>query len=331
MALGADARRVGIGRMDERTSGVTGQIYRNLQPVRGFYYVSRYRSFTKAADALGLDQSTVSVQIRRLERDLATVLFDRSGGRVALTPDGEILLELVTPLVEQVDRLGESFAQRRLSEIAASRLSVASGPTMLLYMLPPVIARFGREFPAVTLELVEAASNEAVHLIAAGRADIGIVYSVTDLPSDLTSTEWLTSNSVVIVKPGHPLTRRRSLAFEDLARFPFIFPDERHVYRRILEEEFRRRGLQPRVVMEAGAAEVIKCYVRLGFGIAVIPSVALSGEGDGVQALPADHLFPGRRYSIVTRRARTSQAARRFLELLKASQARPTTADRGFD
>ena len=109
-----------------------------LQQLRGFYHAARTKSISKAAARMGLSQPSVSLQIKALEEELGTQLFERRGPRIELTHDGQRLLELARPLVEGIDGLEVSFASLRESADSGT-VTIAAGGSTIQYLLPPFV------------------------------------------------------------------------------------------------------------------------------------------------------------------------------------------------
>ena len=103
-----------------------------LKQLRAFCHAVRAQSISKAADLMHLSQPSVSLRIRALEQEMGTVLFERRGPRISLTPEGRVLYELASPLVEGIDELPEAFAER-CGNLDAGEIHVAAGESTILY------------------------------------------------------------------------------------------------------------------------------------------------------------------------------------------------------
>ncbi len=97
-----------------------------VKQLRAFCNTVKHETLSKAAEALYLSQPTISLQIAALERDLNTVLFERRGRRMALTPEGTALYELATPLIDGLETLDNRFA-RRMGDMESGELNIAAG------------------------------------------------------------------------------------------------------------------------------------------------------------------------------------------------------------
>ena len=119
--------------------------YRQL---RAFCQTAKTGSISKAAVRLELSQPSVSLQIQALEKELQTLLFERRGPRIKLTPAGQLLLDMAEPLVEGMDNLTDTFGAA-VSEVTSGPLDIAAGESTLLYILPELTKRFMDTYPCL--------------------------------------------------------------------------------------------------------------------------------------------------------------------------------------
>jgi DNA-binding transcriptional LysR family regulator len=280
-----------------------------------FYQAAQLLNFSRAAEALGSDQPAVSRRIRELEEQLGHPLFVRLGGPrgVNLTPAGEKLLELTAGTVEELHRLPQRFKEE-MSRAAPQELRVAGGQQLLLSLLAPALFDFRAQRPAVGVTVTSALKPEVVEAVRSGAADIGIT-SASAIPADLAYDEVLSDRLVVIAPAKHELARLKSLDLASLAPYPLLVPDSHSTTRRLIEEAFRSQGLTPQVGMDLQRWEVIREFVALGLGVAIVPGFVADGLS-GVRIVDLDFPFPPRSYGILT--ARTRHLIRPARELIEA-------------
>jgi len=139
--------------------------------LQSFAAVADAGSFTGAARILGLQQSTVSQHIRRLEELTGRRLFDRSTHRVALTPDGDVLLDHARSILERYARLQQYLSAAPLR----GRLRFGASEDFVLSALPNVLAAFARRHPELDIELHAGLSEDLRAAFDAGRLDIALV------------------------------------------------------------------------------------------------------------------------------------------------------------
>src|SRR5438874_11490475 len=127
--------------------------------LRAFLAVAERRHFTRAARELGMAQPSVSAHVRRLEADVGAELFQRTKGKVSLTPGGETLLPFARRVIADVDAAAAEL--RELGGLARGRITLGATPS-LATLLPPVLARFHASYPGIELAMREAGSRDLV-------------------------------------------------------------------------------------------------------------------------------------------------------------------------
>lgn len=271
-------------------------------------------SVSKAAAHIGLSQPAVSQQIRQLEEELAVTLFIRRGASIHLTPDGELLLKMIKPLVEKLEHLDKEFRHQR-AEVEEGYVQVASGGSTIVYVLPRYVEEFRRLHPKMEVRLHNVTGLEGLAQLRAGLVDFA-VGPMMDVPEDLEFHPMSSYEPVVITSVGHPLARKKVISLADIAQYPLILPPRNLSTWRVVDSAFKKNGLSYQVAMEVGGWDAIKKYVELDLGISIISSVGITGD-DKVEALPAGEFFPKRMYGVVLRKdSILSPQARRFVKLL---------------
>jgi DNA-binding transcriptional LysR family regulator len=284
------------------------------QQLRGFCYAATMGSISKAAAHIRLSQPAVSQQIRQLEEEFAVTLFIRRGASIHLTPDGELLLKMVKPLVEKLEHLDKEFHHQR-AEVEEGYVEVAGGGSTILYVLPRYVEQFRQLHPKVEVRLHNVTGIEGLAQLRAGLVDFA-VGPMIDAPDDLEFHPMFSYEPVVITCLGHPLARQKIVTLADIARYPLILPPRNLSTWGVLDSAFKKNGLTYQVAMEVGGWDAIKKYVELNLGISIISSVGITGD-EKVEVLPAGEFFPKRMYGVVLRKdSILSPQARRFVKLL---------------
>ena len=299
-----------------------------LRQLQAFCHVAQTSSMSKAAKRLGLSQPSVSLQVQALERSLDTLLFERRGPKLGLTPAGSLLLEMAQPLVDGFARLADAFAAR-LGDVDAGPLDIASGEATLLYILPDVVKAFSAAHPQVEVRLHDVTGADGMALLRADEVDFA-VGSMIDVPDDLVWYPIHEFAPVLITCEGHPLADLARVRLEDLSPYGLILPPRHLSTWGTIDEVFRRHGVPYDVALEAGGWEVIKRYVEIGTGIGIVTSVCLRGT-EALCVRPMHEYFPTRSYGVVVRRGKfLAPQAKRFLETMDADFfARDAVAPRG--
>ena len=303
-------------------SQVTPRFYykqNRLKQLRAFCHAARAQSISRAAEQLSLSQPSVSLQVKALEDELGAMLFERKGPRISLTPEGQALLELASPLVEGIDNIPAAFAERR-GDVSTGELDIAAGESTILYLLPRYIARFSAQYPEVQLRIHNVTGRDGLAALRADAVDFA-VGPMLDLPADILFHRIFEFQTALIAPNDHPLRLRQPVRLEDISPHGLILPPRHLSTRGIVDLVFKQHALSYSVKMEVGGWEVVKKYVRSGLGISIVSSLCLTPE-DQLFSTSLEQYFPGRSYGVVLRRGRfLSPAAKRFIRLM----------DPGFD
>lgn len=263
-----------------------------LQQIRYLWEVYRHNlNVTAAARTLYTSQPGISKQLRLLEAELGVKLFARSGKRLAaLTPAGEEIVWMARDVLEQVENVKRAGSE--YSNETEGSLNIATTQTQALYALPPVVRKFRRLYPNVSLNLNQGTPTQLAELVSNGAADFAIATEGLEHFTDLVMFPCYTWNRAIVVPQDHAFAKRKRLRLEEIAKEPLVtyvfgFEDESP-----LSRAFKEKNLQPNVAFSAADTQVIKTYVRLGFGVGIIASMAYDSQQDrDLVRLSGEHLF----------------------------------------
>ena len=285
-----------------------------LKQLRAFCYTAKSGSISKAAEQLYLSQPSVSLQIQALERELNTMLFERRGPKIRLTPDGQALLEIAMPMVEGMDSLRDTFAER-CGDLNSGYLNIAAGESTILYILPKFLKQFSDKYPGVRIRLHNVTGADGMAMLRADEADFA-VGSMLDMPDDVSYYPVFEFNPTLITPLDHPLADHRQVTLQDIAKYDLILPPRYLSTWGLVKSVFQQYNIPHKVTLEAGGWAVIKKYVEMGLGISIVTDICLE-ENDHLATIPVKEYFPTRSYGIVLRRGKFIPAqAKRFIELL---------------
>lgn len=285
-----------------------------LKQLRAFCHASRTGSISEAAEQLFLSQPTVTLQIQALERELDIALFERRGPKIQLTPEGKLLYELSSSLVDGVDKLHETFAAS-LGKLVSGNLNIAAGESTILYILPEFVDAFNKSYPQIHLKLLNVTGRDGLALVRADEADFA-VGSMLEVPEDIIYRPIFTYNPVLITPLDHPLADKDKVTLEDISPYGLILPPHHLSTWRVVDMAFQQHNLSFNVALEAGGWEIIKKYVELGMGVSIVTDVCLTGS-EKIAQKPLDDYFPKRSYGLVLRKGKyLSSQARCFIEIM---------------
>lgn len=285
-----------------------------MRQLRAFCHAAQTGSISKAATRLNLSQPSVSLQIQALEKHLGTLLFERSGPRIRLTPAGDLLLEMAQPLVDGFASLSDSFAAR-LGSVHTGSLDIASGEATLLYTLPDLIKRFSKKFPQIDLKLHNVTGQDGMTKLRADDVDFA-VGSMIEVPDDMVYHPIYDYKPALITAKDHPLAKKKTVTLEDISPYGLILPPRYLSTWNVIDLVFQQHQVPYTVVLEVGGWEVIKRYVETGAGISIVTSICL-GDNENLAIKHMDSYFPTRSYGVVVRRGKfLSPQAEQFLQMM---------------
>lgn len=291
-----------------------------LLQIRAFVAVSRFASFTLAADALRRTQPAITAQIKQLEEALGLKLIDRSTRRLRLTATGGDLVPVFARMLQDLDGIIE--ASRRLRSKEAGTVRVACMPSIAATLLPARIAAFRNRYPMVNFSLVDTVGERVVELVKSGDVEIGI----TDVPSpalELDVTPLMNDTLHAFFPAGHPLERAAHADIEELSRHQLILTAPGTNVRRMVDTAFAAEGRHAAAACEAAHAATAIGLVLAGVGVALLPPSCVDLEFDSrVRGRPLEgHRFH-RELAIVKMQSRTlSPAAQAFVDELLGERA----------
>lgn len=293
----------------------------DLYQLRGFYEIARERSFTRAAEKLFLTQPAISLQIKALEAELGEVLLDRNRRQIRLTAAGEVLFEHVREILAHVETARNDIAALR--EELRGRLVIGTSDTNCTYILPSVLSQYRQMYPGVELDIRNRMSPEVANLVAADEVDFGLA-TLPVKHRDLVEEFLFERREALVCRPDHELATRKKIDLQKVAEYPLLALERGSTSRQLLDAAFAERGLRPQIAMELGGIEVMKRFVEIGLGVALVPQVAVEVEVErGTLHAVAVRGLAARQVGLIEHRGRRrSPAATAFVEILQKQLAR---------
>lgn len=263
-----------------------------LQQLRYIWEVAHHDlNVSATAQVLYTSQPGISKQIRLLEDELGVEIFARSGKHLTrVTPAGESILRVAGEILRKVESI-KQVAQEFSNENKGS-LTIATTHTQARYALPRVIQEFIKQYPDVSLHMHQGTPMQIAEMAADGTAEFAIATEAMEHFNDLIMMPCYKWNRSILVPRNHPLAQKAQPTIEEVASFPLVTYVFGFTGRSKLDDAFKGRGLNPRVVFTAADADVIKTYVRLGLGVGIVASMSIDPDKDGdLVAIDAQHLF----------------------------------------
>lgn len=290
----------------------------DVDQLRTFLTVLEHGSFSHAAEALRIGQSTVSFHIKALETAVGARLLDRRGGRVRPTATGGVLRRYAQRIVSLRD---EALVRLRAEESGqAGRLVIAASTIPGEYLLPPVLAKFLAAHPAVGVSVEVSDSRKAIAQLLAHECDLALV-GARARDKRIVYTAFAEDEVVLVGRASDPLSKRR-LSAQDLDKVRIIVREEgsgtRQAVSAFLARHASSRAEHP-ARLQAGSTEAAKRCALEGIGLALVSRRSVAEDLDaGRLAVVSAPGLPVRRsfYAARLRTASLSAAARALLDLL---------------
>jgi len=303
----------------------------DTRQLTAFCAVVDKRSFSQAAETLGVTQPAVSLQVRALEERLGRRLLDRSGRRVEPTEAGRLLYRSARRMLQLERQLVDELDQEETGELrGALAIGASTGPGA--HLVPLLLCEFNREHPGVQVALTVSDTHAVIEQVAERELELGVVGALRRHRS--LRFEPLARDEIVLaVPPGHEFADRE-ISLRELRREMQVVMQEGAGVRQVIEAELRQAGLRLRDLdhrLELGLQESVKSAVSAGYGVAFISRTAIEGElaAGTLSVARVEGIEPARQIYVVRNSGRQpSRAARAFLDFAhgRATRALPANA-----
>ena len=291
-----------------------------------FLEVARHTSFSRAAERRFRTQPAISSQIRALEEEIGARLFDRSGGRVALTSAGKLFQQYAEHTLEARKTMLTTVAE--MERVPRGEIVVGANEGTCLHILPEVFAEFKKLYPNVGVQISRFERAKIMESIMENSVDFGVVSAPVD-DKRLTVVNIHRDELVIIAPPGHPLSLLSRASIAEVVHFPLLLPKLGRT-RDALQNLFAERSLKPRIAMELDSSELLKRFVAANVGVGFIArSNVIEDVKAGVLAAIAMADASLRRdLALVFRKDKAlSRAALAFIEIAVRIKQAPASAN----
>ena len=238
----------------------------DLDQLHTFLEIVRLKSFSKAAQTCFRTQPAISAQVRQLEQELSTMLFNRLGTRISLTPAGHIFSEYAEQILDLKRRAQDTINE--LQTMPRGEIVIAANESACIYVLPEVFANYKRLFPNVQLHVDRSYGSRVVDAVVDNQADFGIA----QLPIQEKKLQVVKIHSdeiKIIVPPNHELAAKSQVTAQEIQPFPLLLPNRGTTRTRlnswleVVEDDIR-------VSMELDSTEMIKRFVMAHLGVSFL-------------------------------------------------------------
>ncbi|MDP4823974.1 MAG: LysR substrate-binding domain-containing protein [Aestuariivirgaceae bacterium] len=281
--------------------------------LKAFHAVARMGGFSRAAANLGLTQPAISDHVRKLEEAHGVQLFRRLARGVELTELGRRLFALTERLFETESEVDELLSRARgLRE--GTLLIGADAPVHVL----PLLARFRERYPAISLKLTRGNTASLMAQLESFAIDFAVLAELPATPA-LRSRPLSESHLIAFAASGFP---QSAISVTELASHPLVLREEGSLTRRLLEQEFAKRGLRPRNVLEIEGREAAAEAVAQGLGLGIVSQSEFVASAQLVPLEFTDWHAPMREWLVCLESRAGLHILRALLDLTDEEEAR---------
>lgn len=253
----------------------------DFKQIEAFVNVVKYKSFSKAADALYLSQPTISTHINTLENELGVQLIDRRGKEALPTQQGSVLYKYGVTMINVREKavLSMSNSARQIGGVLEIQASSVPGE----YIVPALISKFRELHPRVKFYLEQSDSSTVEDNLLAQKGEIGFMGHKA---GGGLCCERLAVDQMVLVTPNnekYQAMKGRKIAFSEIGNEPFLWREQGSATRREFEEKIEAMGCNPKqinVVARMNSMEAIKQAVGCGLGVSIVSRMSVEDQPD---------------------------------------------------
>jgi LysR family hydrogen peroxide-inducible transcriptional activator len=295
----------------------------NLRDLKYIIAVAETRHFGKAAERCFVSQPTLSGQIKKLEEELGVAIFERTSRTVVITPVGEAILAHARQIMEQADAITQ--LARAHQDPLAGPLRVGAIPTLSPYLMPLILVPLKKQHPQMQLVLSEELTDTLLERLRNHEIDAALLATQVEEP-DLISLPLFDEPFWVAFPSEHAFYAKEKITRRDLEQENLLLLAEGHCLAKQAMDvcHLKKREAQGELAdLRAASLETLIQLVGAGFGITLVPALAMRGtwtSGSGVVAQALSMADASRRVSLVYRHSFPRQAAlQAFADIILAN------------
>ena len=292
-------------------------MYMHIQNFKTFCDLVETKSFSKAARLNEVTQSAVSQQLKAMEAHYDMLIIDRNQKKFRLTPQGTALYSTFKEILDLYEKLNCEIQEMR--NIVSGTIQISTVNSIGLHELPPYLKSFIKEFPSVNARVEYRRANLVYDDVLHGNADLGLV-AFPPPHKELTIIPFANDELIIAMSPEHHLTKKRSIAMDDLKGIEFIAFERDIPTRKATDEILANAGVEVSVVMEFDNVETVKRAIEINAGVAILPASTVVTESERNQLViyKLEGGIHNRPLAVIHKKNRIlTPALRSFVELMQ--------------
>ena len=246
-----------------------------IRQLQTFVQAAQLESFSKTAEMLGYSQSAITVQMRLLETELNTRLFDRMGKKVVLTPQGREFLKSANKILYEVNKASKSMNDDR--ELT-NPLHVGTIESLCTAKFPRILSEFHSLHPRVNLQITVDSPEKLIRMMDHNELDLIYILDTPRWDSNWIKVMEKAEPVMFVTSVSHRLAKEINLLLDDLLKEPFYLTERNANYRQALDGQLalRRKELSP--MLEISDTAFIKKMLMRGGGVSFLPRFAVEDD-----------------------------------------------------
>lgn len=247
----------------------------DFKQLRTFLAIVETGNVTRAAQLLNIVQPAVSRQLRLLEEDVGSTLFDRTRRGMQLTTAGKTLAEYARRALNELDRARAEINPQQVG--VGGIVTIGLLPSTSDLLAGPLVSRITSQYPGIKIRIAVGYAGTLQTWLESGEVDVALLYEPTNAAS-LLMQPLLEESMCVVGLPKEGLTSSKSVSLRELVSTPMILPSAPHGIRMLVDHACLQLGIQLAVMAETNAMSVQKSLVLSGHGVTILPLIAVADE-----------------------------------------------------
>lgn len=250
----------------------------NLDFLQTFIKIAQYGNLTKAAEELGISQPAITKQLKVLEMEFGTELFNRGQKQVSLTQAGTVLELYAHQIINLLDRA--KYDVSKLHKTLSGKLCIAASTIPSHYILPFIAGEFCQEFPQVQLTFEDGDTDEVIKKVLDKSVHIGAVGDCPGHPQ-LICRHFFTDRLILIVPASHQWAKEKHVSLKEMKKGTFVWREKGSGTRKSIERILAAQDIDSekmKIAMELGSTESVITAVEAGFGVSFVSKWSVQNE-----------------------------------------------------
>jgi LysR family transcriptional activator of glutamate synthase operon len=235
--------------------------------------VAKFKNFTQAARAIHLSQSSLSQQIKKLEKELGIKIFERNTRNIKITPVGAEFINHALRVLSEINQVHSTIKEYLTTN--RGQIKIGMMPVVSYYQLTQQISQFQKSYPGIKLHFTEAECEKLHDMVLKSEVDVAMLSEIEPEPR-LQMIRLINDRLYLVTNSLHPLATKESVSLTDLAYEKLIIPNSDSGLYRNLIDACHKVNFVPRIYYQCSQVETILDFVRNGLGITLLSKTVAS-------------------------------------------------------